>query len=446
MRPPVLRHSSIARSTAQSECGELSTGTKISRYTGTSLAGTGRCEYATRSPLPRTNPGTRARRSRASIDQMGPLPAPGSRPSSKASSLPVVTIPRTISSGWGGSVAPPIFTPSDATSWVSIGFVSSATTRPHLGQRNAAASVPSPGSWRSSNAIWRSHSTHRNFTGAALPLVHTLRSALGTALPLRAASRRAHASACGPSRRTSYTGYQSVPHFRCGMPGNAREQRDPELSSQRVACVSRERPACHVLDDSEARRPAVARRTQGAAHGILGLLGRNGDGDDRWRLGQEFGELGEALHPGRQIDEQQVQPAPRHVRQKLAQRRRLERAAPHEALRLGAAERERTAVLEQQRHRKAANALRAHRRLDHPVVRRATANGETEQLGSGGAVQVRVEHAHRPSGPGEGTGQVRRPEALADSPLDRKSTRLNSSHSQISYAVFCLKKKQLHIL
>src|SRR2546430_12082756 len=26
-------------------------------------------------------------------------------------------------------------------------------------------------------------------------------------------------------------------------------------------------------------------------------------------------------------------------------------------------------------------------------------------------------------------------------PRDRKSTRLNSSHSQISYAVFCLKKK-----
>src|SRR2546430_3872744 len=28
--------------------------------------------------------------------------------------------------------------------------------------------------------------------------------------------------------------------------------------------------------------------------------------------------------------------------------------------------------------------------------------------------------------------------------LDRKSTRLNSSHSQISYAVFCLKKKKEH--
>src|SRR5256886_13530955 len=29
--------------------------------------------------------------------------------------------------------------------------------------------------------------------------------------------------------------------------------------------------------------------------------------------------------------------------------------------------------------------------------------------------------------------------------LDRKSTRLNSSHSQISYAVFCLKKKNVHM-
>src|SRR2546430_12138345 len=29
---------------------------------------------------------------------------------------------------------------------------------------------------------------------------------------------------------------------------------------------------------------------------------------------------------------------------------------------------------------------------------------------------------------------------------DRKSTRLNSSHSQISYAVFCLKKKNTHQL
>src|SRR2546430_3347684 len=31
---------------------------------------------------------------------------------------------------------------------------------------------------------------------------------------------------------------------------------------------------------------------------------------------------------------------------------------------------------------------------------------------------------------------------IAVAPVDRKSTRLNSSHSQISYAVFCLKKKK----
>src|SRR2546430_9849268 len=32
---------------------------------------------------------------------------------------------------------------------------------------------------------------------------------------------------------------------------------------------------------------------------------------------------------------------------------------------------------------------------------------------------------------------------IRSSSSDRKSTRLNSSHSQISYAVFCLKKKKL---
>src|SRR2546427_7912398 len=35
--------------------------------------------------------------------------------------------------------------------------------------------------------------------------------------------------------------------------------------------------------------------------------------------------------------------------------------------------------------------------------------------------------------------------AGATQPRDRKSTRLNSSHSQISYAVFCLKKKKKSI-
>src|SRR2546430_16430478 len=37
---------------------------------------------------------------------------------------------------------------------------------------------------------------------------------------------------------------------------------------------------------------------------------------------------------------------------------------------------------------------------------------------------------------------VEKIEALVRDRTDRKSTRLNSSHSQISYAVFCLKKKK----
>src|SRR5438270_8113978 len=37
---------------------------------------------------------------------------------------------------------------------------------------------------------------------------------------------------------------------------------------------------------------------------------------------------------------------------------------------------------------------------------------------------------------------VARVRHIGDDAQDRKSTRLNSSHSQISYAVFCLKKKR----
>src|SRR3712207_7484062 len=38
------------------------------------------------------------------------------------------------------------------------------------------------------------------------------------------------------------------------------------------------------------------------------------------------------------------------------------------------------------------------------------------------------------------------PCGIAWSCLDRKSTRLNSSHANISYAVFCLKKKKYAVL
>src|SRR3712207_7800768 len=41
-------------------------------------------------------------------------------------------------------------------------------------------------------------------------------------------------------------------------------------------------------------------------------------------------------------------------------------------------------------------------------------------------------------------GEPRRGGHVADLLRDRKSTRLNSSHANISYAVFCLKKKKTH--
>src|SRR2546422_3456564 len=40
-------------------------------------------------------------------------------------------------------------------------------------------------------------------------------------------------------------------------------------------------------------------------------------------------------------------------------------------------------------------------------------------------------------------GAIPRP-SVFEKPRDRKSTRLNSSHGYISYAVFCLKKKKDH--
>src|SRR2546427_1549068 len=59
--------------------------------------------------------------------------------------------------------------------------------------------------------------------------------------------------------------------------------------------------------------------------------------------------------------------------------------------------------------------------------------GQVAPVGSGPARRGR--HPRRRSGRGRHLPDV--------GPLqDRKSTRLNSSHSQISYAVFCLKKKK----
>src|SRR2546430_13403139 len=61
------------------------------------------------------------------------------------------------------------------------------------------------------------------------------------------------------------------------------------------------------------------------------------------------------------------------------------------------------------------------------VLRRDDLTGEDRRLEAGHVSRDRVR------------GEIAKALALG---VDRKSTRLNSSHSQISYAVFCLKKKK----
>src|SRR5688572_31570886 len=66
-----------------------------------------------------------------------------------------------------------------------------------------------------------------------------------------------------------------------------------------------------------------------------------------------------------------------------------------------------------------------------PLAHVAHRAPEVDELGAGAAVETqRLDEARA------------RVAARLRRGADRKSTRLNSSHSQISYAVFCLKKKK----
>src|SRR3712207_6946376 len=71
------------------------------------------------------------------------------------------------------------------------------------------------------------------------------------------------------------------------------------------------------------------------------------------------------------------------------------------------------------------------------------------KAGDTGAAHAFVEYASGPDGQRllarSGRTVPSRPAiARSDAFLDRKSTRLNSSHANISYAVFCLKKQNYH--
>src|SRR2546430_3932290 len=75
-------------------------------------------------------------------------------------------------------------------------------------------------------------------------------------------------------------------------------------------------------------------------------------------------------------------------------------------------------------------------RQDHPF-RLYTVSDKTAPIQAGGGMKIVPDYsfANAPA-----------PKVIViPAQRDRKSTRLNSSHSQISYAVFCLKKKTANI-
>src|SRR5207248_7419649 len=81
-------------------------------------------------------------------------------------------------------------------------------------------------------------------------------------------------------------------------------------------------------------------------------------------------------------------------------------------------------------------------RSHHEVDRRLAVAGRHERKGAL-AAQRRAESGvlRRRRSPGHQRPEVHEMPPVQRDLLDRKSTRLNSSHRTISYAVFCLKKK-----
>src|SRR2546426_4162671 len=76
-------------------------------------------------------------------------------------------------------------------------------------------------------------------------------------------------------------------------------------------------------------------------------------------------------------------------------------------------------------------------------ARKATGRQGISRHGHWGRSRGRRKTSHQPLGTQGGYSRTAEGQLHSRvSPLDRKSTRLNSSHLVISYAVFCLKKKK----
>src|SRR5437867_8097327 len=80
-------------------------------------------------------------------------------------------------------------------------------------------------------------------------------------------------------------------------------------------------------------------------------------------------------------------------------------------------------------------------RRSSDLIGTATGNGEGRSAGR--AAWNSASHQNPPARPTTVStrSEMLLRESVASSVADRKSTRLNSSHRTISYAVFCLKKK-----
>src|SRR3712207_8640485 len=82
-----------------------------------------------------------------------------------------------------------------------------------------------------------------------------------------------------------------------------------------------------------------------------------------------------------------------------------------------------------------------------PIFQRRRRDGDVQAGGGAGGLLPQRRGRRGPVHPG-GLGHDRddvRDGPVREARLDRKSTRLNSSHANISYAVFCLKKKHRFI-
>src|SRR3712207_7324362 len=78
-----------------------------------------------------------------------------------------------------------------------------------------------------------------------------------------------------------------------------------------------------------------------------------------------------------------------------------------------------------------------------PISRRC--GGVRDLLAASGGDRGRGRRGRRPRRRGGAAGGAAVPGGARRRARDRKSTRLNSSHANISYAVFCLKKKNTSI-